>query len=300
MKSSSDIHISVLLEELFDGLDIKPKSIVVDATVNGGGMSKEVLKRFPNKVKLVCIDADKEALKVAEANLGKVSNNATSFVCGNFRDIKTLLESVGVKKVDRIIFDLGLSSNQLESSGRGFSFLKDEPLLMTFCSSPGKNALTAFDIANLWEAENIETILRFYGEEKQARKISRVIVEARKKGLIKTSKQLAEIIERVVGRKGKIHPATKTFQAFRMAVNDEITSLKDAIKDGFEVLNTGGRIAVISFHSIEDRIVKNFIRDKAKEGAALSLFKKPLTAGEEEKIKNPRSRSAKLRILEKI
>jgi 16S rRNA (cytosine1402-N4)-methyltransferase len=300
MKNPDDIHISVLLKELFDGLDIKSGSVVVDATVNGGGMSKEVLERFSNKVKLVCIDADENALKVAKKNLRKVSSNAPSFVCGNFRDMKTLLESIGVKKVDRIIFDLGLSSNQLESSGRGFSFLKNEPLLMTFSNSPDKNALTAFDIANLWETENIEIILRSYGEEKQARKIARAIVEARKRGLIKTSKQLSQIVEEAIRRRTKIHPATKTFQAFRVAVNDEISSLKDALKDGFEILNTGGKIAVISFHSIEDRIVKNFIRDKAKEGMALSLFKKPLMAGKEEKIKNPRSRSAKLRILEKI
>ena len=300
MKNSDDIHISVLLKELIDGLGIKSGSVVVDATVNGGGMSKEILKRFSNKVKLVCIDADENALKLAKKNLRKVSSNTPSFVRGNFRDMKVLLESVGVKKADRIIFDLGLSSNQLESSGRGFSFLKDEPLLMTFSDSPEENALTAFDIANLWEVENIEIILRSYGEEKEARKIARAIVEARKRGLIKTSKQLSSIVEKAVRRRTKIHPATKTFQSFRMAVNDEINSLKDALKDGFEILNTGGKIAVISFHSIEDRAVKNFIRDKVKEGKALSLFKKPLMAEKEEKIKNPRSRSAKLRILEKI
>ena len=300
MKNSDDIHISVLLKELIDGLGIKSGSVVVDATVNGGGMSKEILKRFSNKVKLVCIDADENALKLAKKNLRKVSSNTPSFVRGNFRDMKVLLESVGVKKADRIIFDLGLSSNQLESSGRGFSFLKDEPLLMTFSDSPEENALTAFDIANLWEVENIEIILRSYGEEKEARKIARAIVETRKRGLIKTSKQLSSIVEKAVRRRTKIHRATKTFQAFRMAVNDEINSLKDALKDGFEILNTGGKIAVISFHSIEDRVVKNFIRDKVKEGKALSLFKKPLMAEKEEKIKNPRSRSAKLRILEKI
>lgn len=301
MKNSDNAHISVLLKELVEGLDIKEGNLVVDATVNGGGMSKEILRRFGNKVKLTCLDADENALKEAQKTLTQENQKTTvSFVCGNFSNLKNLLKPLGISAVDKIIFDLGLSSNQLESSGRGFSFLKDEPLLMTFSAKPTEEDLTAFDIANRWDAENIETILKSYGQEWSARKIAGAIVEARKDGPIKTSKQLSEIVEKTVGRRGKIHPATKTFQAFRIAVNDELLSLKEGLKQGFEFLNPGGRMALISFHSAEDRIVKNFMKDRAKEKTGIVIFKKPITPGKEELTKNPRARSAKLRILEKI
>lgn len=291
------VHTSVLLKEIIDGLAVEEGDIVVDATVNGGGMSEEVLNRFGGKIQLVSIDADSSALEKAKEKLGE--RKEVTLLNGNFRNLKELLQGIGVLKIDRIMFDLGLSSNQLENSERGFSFKKDEPLLMTFEKAPGENTLTASDIANTWDTENIEIILRAYGEERQARRIAEAIVEARKIKKIETAKELGEIIERVIRRRGKIHPATKTFQAFRMAVNDELETLKIGLRDGFELLRGGGHMAVISFHSLEDRVVKNFMREKAKEGEGTLITKKPIVPGRVEQVANPRSRSAKLRIIKK-
>ncbi len=292
------MHTSVLVKELLDGLQIREGDTVVDATVNGGGTSEEILKRFGKRIKLICLDADHTALEGAKKRLEGFGTSPL-FIHGNFRDLRELLEKTGIQKIDRILFDLGLSSNQLEAGGRGFSFQKDEPLLMTFEADQKDEVLSAFDIVNSWQEENIEIILRAYGEERKAKAIAKAIVERRVIKPIKTSKELSEIIDQAIGRHGKIHPATKTFQALRIAVNDELETLKKGLKQAFELLTPSGRIAVISFHSLEDRIVKNFMRDRAKGDEGERVSKKPIVADEEEKKENPRSRSAKLRILQK-
>ena len=208
-----------------------------------------------------------------------------------------------MKTVDAIIFDLGLSSDQLEISGRGFSFTKDEPLLMTMKESPNDEDLTAKEIVNTWEERNLADIIYGYGEERFSRRIAKAIVEARKENEIKTTFELVKIIEGSVPgsyKRGKIHFATRTFQALRIAVNDELGALEEGLAGGLKILKNEGRMGVISFHSLEDRIVKRFFREMKDEGKIKIINKKPIIAGKEELILNKRSRSAKLRIIEKI
>jgi 16S rRNA (cytosine1402-N4)-methyltransferase len=211
---------------------------------------------------------------------------------------------LNIKKVNGVVFDLGLSSDHFENSGRGFSFKKDEPLLMTFEKDLTKARFTARDIVNDWDEENIADILYGYGEEKFSRRIAKNIVEARKEKAINTTTDLVEIIEKSVPvwyKKGrKTHFATKTFQALRITVNDELETLKDGLKKGFDALEKQGRLVVVSFHSLEDRIIKNFMRDKKNEREGILITKKPIVPSREEIKENPRSRSAKLRIIEKI
>ena len=209
--------------------------------------------------------------------------------------------------VDGIIFDLGLSSDQLENSGRGFSFMKDEPLLMQMKNSgkenPSLEDTTAKEVVNTWEEKSLADIIYGYGEERYSRRIAKAIVEARKSGEIKTTFDLVKIIESAVPavyKRGRLHYATRTFQALRIAVNDELGVLKEGLEKGFNALKKGGRMSVISFHSLEDRITKKFFKELEKEKKAKLINKKPILAGDEELKNNPRSRSAKLRILEKI
>ena len=292
------IHQTVLLNETIEGLNLlKENSIVVDGTFGGGGHSLEVLKRYP-KAKIIAVDQDKGVFEKAKDKFKGLEDRVT-FVNDNFRNIS--LHPLP-EKIDGIILDLGLSSDQLENSGRGFSFMKDEPLLMTMKENPLPEDLTARDMINDWSEKNLADIIYGYGEERFSRRIAKGIVEARKKEKIMTTFDLVKVIENSVPasyRKGKINCATKTFQAIRIAVNDELNALKTGLEKSFEVLKKGGRMSVISFHSLEDRIVKNFYRDKQKEGAAKLINKKPIIASEAETRKNPRSRSAKLRILEK-
>jgi 16S rRNA (cytosine1402-N4)-methyltransferase len=299
---NSTIHISVLLHEVIEGLAVKKGETFVDMTTNGGGHSSVICPSLGPNGTLVGIDADANALVAAKAKLSRCEA-AVHLVPENFRNIKTVLEGLGISKADKVLFDLGLSSNELENSGRGFSFQKDEPLVMTFSNDPSKVTFTAEDIVNTWDEENIATILSGYGEERFAKRIASRIVEARGMQKIRTTKELVSIIQNAVPgwyRSGrKIHFATRTFQALRMAVNDEIRALEQALNDAWEVLSPGGRIAVISFHSMEDRMVKKFFRNKAREGEGWLLTKKPVTPREEELQNNKRARSAKLRIIEK-
>ena len=201
------------------------------------------------------------------------------------------------------MLDLGLSSDQFETSGRGFTFKNDEPLLMTFKKNPDQGDLTAYQIVNTWEEENIADVIYGYGEEKYSRRIAKAIVNYREKKAIEKTSELVEIISNSVPvfyKRGRIHPATRTFQALRIAVNDELNTLKRGLERGFARLASGGRIAVISFHSLEDRIVKNFNKEKEELEQARIITKKPIVPSEDEVRENPRSRSAKLRILEKI
>jgi 16S rRNA (cytosine1402-N4)-methyltransferase len=296
------IHASVLLHESIEGLDIHEGDIFLDCTLGNGGHSREVFRRYGTSVKLVGLDIDSVAIARSVARLASDGCEITA-VTSSFRHLDTALDSLGIPAVDRILMDLGLSSNQLEESGRGFTFQKDEPLLMTFSAEPGEGSLSAHDIVNAWDEENIATILKAYGEERYARRIARGIVNARSQGEIRTTNDLVDVVRRsvpVVYLHGRLHFATRTFQALRMTVNDELQALSDGLAKGFERLNPNGRIAVISFHSGEDRIVKNYFRNRAREGSAELITKKPVTATADELKENPRARSAKLRILKKI
>ncbi|MES2059542.1 MAG: 16S rRNA (cytosine(1402)-N(4))-methyltransferase RsmH [Patescibacteria group bacterium] len=295
------VHKSVLLNETIDGLDIQKGDTVVDATMNGGGHSSEVLKRFGYSVSLIGIDADMGAIERANKKIGKRENFLA--VCENFRNLDRALSEAGKETADRFIFDLGLSSDQLESSGRGFSFKRDEPLAMTFKADSDSDTVTAERIVNDWNADSIAAILKGYGEETFGKKIAEGIEKARKDGEIKTTHELVEIIKSATPmwyHKKKTHPATKTFQALRIAANDEINALEEGLAKAFEHLSIGGRIAVISFHSIEDRVVKQFFRKLSDDGKAKLVSKKPIAPTRDEVLENPRSRSAKLRIIEKF
>ena len=299
----NNTHKSVLLMEAIDGLEIKSGDIFVDGTLGGGGHSEEVCKRFGHSVVMIAIDLDPSAISRATSRLSSLNCNIR-YAQGSFRNIDTILDSLNVKGVDKILLDIGLSTNQFEDSGKGFSFQKDEPLNMSYGStgSPQVAGLTAREILNNWDEENIRTILESYGEEKFAYKIAKAIVERREERPIETTFDLVEIIKSATPafyHHRKIHPATKTFQALRITVNDEIESLKDGVRKGFERLNPKGRLAVISFHSLEDRVVKDFFRAKEDEGFGKRVTKKPIVSTKEEILINPRARSAKLRIIEK-
>ncbi len=296
-KDMKSVHTTVLLNETIEGLNLSENFIVLDATFGGGGHSKEILDKYKS-VKIIALDQDESAWEKAKSKF-KGLEKRISFINANFRDI----DSLDVKKVDAVIFDLGLSSDQLENSGRGFSFMKNEPLLMTMKENPSLEDLTAIDIVNSWGEENLANIIYGYGEERFSRRIAKGIVEARKKEKIASTWDLVKIIESSVPnvyRKQRLHFATKTFQALRIAVNDELGTLQTGLEKGFDILKEGGRMSVISFHSLEDRVVKIFYKEKLKEGKAKLINKKPIIPTDEEIRKNPRSRSSKLRVLEKI
>ncbi len=292
-------HIPVLLQEVIENLQIRPGAIALDATVGGGGYTRALSEAVGESGIVIGLDQDGTTLEEARVKLADVPSHL-HLVNENFRNLDRVLETLGIDLVDAIAFDLGLSSLQLEASGRGFSFLRDEPLAMTFSATPEVSAFTAADIVNTWDEEDIANVIFGYGEERYSRRIAKAIVESRVKTPFTTSKQLGDFIAGLVtgGYKGGgIHPATKTFQALRIAVNDELSALEDGLAKAFDALAPDGRMAVVSFHSLEDRIVKNFFRDKAQEGADVS--KKPIVPTKLEQKRNPRSRSAKLRILHK-
>lgn len=294
-------HKAVLLHESIENLNLKPGAIYFDGTLGGAGHSMKVCSDFGKKVWIIATDRDRIAIDNAKTLFSKVHCNS-DFILSDYRDINKVLESLNVKKVDAILLDLGLSSDQLDSSGRGFTFKKDEPLLMTFSENKDVK-VTAGVILNNWSEENIADILYAYSDEIYSRRIAKAIVEARNKKEIKNTHGLVEIIGNAVPAKykrGKIHFATKTFQALRIAVNDEIGALKEGMENGWNVLNKDGRMAIISFHSVEDREVKNFFRDKSKAGLGKLINKKPIVPSESEVRENPRSRSAKLRVIQKI
>ncbi len=295
-------HISVLLKETIDGLDLKEGQIVVDGTINTGGHSLQICKHIGKTGHLVGIDEDSEALELAKNHLKDVLPKVT-LINGNFRNMDTLLSNLDIQKVDRVLLDIGLSNRQLADSKRGFSFMQDEPLLMTFNPNPKDEELTAEEIVNSWDEENIADIIYGYGGERFSRRIAKNIVLARSEKRITTTSELATIIEKSIPRiakKGKTNPATKTFQALRIAVNDELRALKDGISKGIDLLEKDGRLAIISFHSGEDRIVKQMFRDYQSEGVVEILTKRPITPSSEELKANPKARSAKLRIIKKI
>ncbi len=283
------VHKTVLLQETIFALSSlggegDTEKIVLDCTFGGGGHSLEVLLKYPN-VKVVAIDQDVTAWERSKEKFKGLEERIT-FVNRNFGELG------GLGSFDGIIFDLGLSSDQLENSGRGFTFMKDEPLLMTMKANPSlEEDVTACDVVNGWSEESLADIIYGYGEEKFSRKIAKAIVEAREKAEIKTTFDLVKIIEAAVGKaykRQKLHCATRTFQALRIAVNDELGNLEKGLNKGFEALNVSGRMAVISFHSLEDRVVKRFYKNKDKTGEAKLINKKPIISGVEELKNNPR------------
>ncbi|MSR73045.1 16S rRNA (cytosine(1402)-N(4))-methyltransferase RsmH [Candidatus Parcubacteria bacterium] len=299
---NSVVHKSVLLQQSILGLDIKAGDVFVDATLGGGGHSEAVCEVAHGNVTIIGVDADQKAVQRSQMRLKK-QDCKILFKQSNFRNLDVVLAELGFTQVDKILFDLGLSSQEIQESGRGFTFQKNEPLLMTFNAEPKEEDLTAREIVNTWDEENIETIIKSYGEEKYARRIARMIVESRAEKPIETTFDLVEIIKMATPssyHRMKIHPATRTFQALRMTVNDEVRTLTEGLEKSFASLRVGGRIAVISFHSIEDRVVKHYFKKLAVDGKLILINKKPITPTDEEIAENPRSRSAKLRIIEKI
>lgn len=295
-------HIPVLLHESLEGLAIKQGGTYVDCTTNRGGHSYEIAKSLGKDGTLVCIDLDRDALDEAKEKLSTLKDAPTiHYVHSNFRHLKDILESLNIKKVDGVLADLGLSSQELDSSNRGFSFRYDEPLQMTFNSHPTDETVTAYDVVNTWSESTIADILYGFADETYSRRIAREIASAREREEIKTTHQLVDIIGRAVPalyRHKRTHFATKTFQALRMAVNDELGSIHDLLKVLPEVLTPQGRVAIITFHSTEDRIVKQGLRNLSP---ALSLIiKKAIIPTEKELSENPRARSAQLRIAEKV
>lgn len=307
-------HTSVMGAEAVRLLDCKAAGIYVDGTLGGGGHTLEILKASAPDGVVVGIDLDEDALKAAGKLLEPFGKRAR-LVRGNFRDIKPILAGLDIKAVDGIIFDVGVSSYQLEAPERGFSFMANARLDMRMDQ---RQELSAYDIVNGFDRDELAGIFHEYGEERHARRIAGLIDKVRKVKPIETTGELVNIILDAVPKKfhaGRIHPATRVFQALRIAVNDELGNLERGLTDGFACLRSGGRFVVISFHSLEDRIVKNTFRDFStgcicppriprcvcgRIPAARMLTKKALTPSDEEVGRNPRSRSAKLRAVEKI
>lgn len=296
------IHTPVLLKEVIEYLSLQVGDVVLDATLGLGGHSFEICKEIGKDGTLVGIEQDSELLEATKLKI-KDTGCKTIFINGNFRNLDKLLEPLEIKYLDAAVFDLGMNTAQLMCSGRGFSFQKNEPLIMNFKREVGSDDLTALEILNTWSKEDIFEILKDYGEERFARSISANIVKQRKVRKFKTTFDLVDVAERSVPvfyTKRRIHFATKTFQALRIAVNDELNALEEGLNKCWDLLKSDGRVVVISFHSLEDRIVKNFFREKKKEEAGIVLTKKPIRPSGEEILLNPKSRSAKLRACEKI
>jgi 16S rRNA (cytosine1402-N4)-methyltransferase len=290
-------HDTVFLKEAVDALDIQPSDIVIDGTVGGAGHFAAIQELLSSDGILIGIDADPEALVRAEA-VQKEHGPAVHLVEDNFRNLEAVLNRYEIGYVDKILLDLGWSGFQLESN-RGFTFKKEEPLLMTYGTRERGN--TAADLINTATEEELSHILFTYGEERFARNIARGIVEARKKERILSTQALVDVVTASTPewyQHKRIHPATKTFQALRIAVNHELDAITDVIAAAFERLAPGGRIAFITFHSIEDRIVKNAFREAAQQGVGELITKKPIAPSAAELKKNPRSRSAKLRVFQ--
>lgn len=295
------MHIPVLLHSSIEGLDIKEGDIFLDCTLGSGGHSSEVARRFGKTVKIIALDEDSDALVRSKEKLEQAGADF-KLIRENFRNLDRALQGVGILKVNRILFDLGWSTDQFKGSGRGFSFEQNEPLVMSFKKEIQPDDLTARFIVNVWQEENLADIIYGFGEERFSRRIARAIVEARKSRPIETTFDLVEIIRKATPffyHHGRIHFATRTFQALRIAVNDELGALTQGLEKAFAVLDSGGRMAVISFHSLEDRIVKTFFKSKKSEATAEIITKKPIVPSDEELKENPKSRSSKLRILEK-
>ncbi|MBQ6404114.1 MAG: 16S rRNA (cytosine(1402)-N(4))-methyltransferase RsmH [Oscillospiraceae bacterium] len=306
-------HVSVLLNECIEALNIRPDGIYVDGTLGLGGHSSEIAKRLTTGL-LIGIDRDETAIERAGARLAPYGGRVR-LVHGNFSDVSSILDRLGIEAVDGMLFDLGVSSPQLDEAHRGFSYMQDAPLDMRM---DGSASLSAHDVVNTWPEERLKRILYDYGEERYAPRIAAAIVRARQESAIETTLELVEIIRSAMpaaALREKQHPAKRSFQAIRIAVNDELGAVQTMMDTAPDKLRPGGRLAVISFHSLEDRIVKNGIR-RREDGCTCprdfpvctcgfvqtlkSVSRKPILPSLEEQIANPRARSAKLRVAEHI
>ena len=306
-------HVSVLLQECLDGLNIKPEGIYVDGTLGGGGHSGQIARQLTTG-RLIGIDRDPVALQAAGRRLEPYKDRVT-LVHSNFCDMAQVLRDLEIPGVDGILLDLGVSSPQLDDSQRGFSYMADAPLDMRMNSG---DSLSAHEVVNTWSQEELKRILYTYGEERYAPQIASAICRRRAEKPIETTLELVDIIRGAMppaALREKQHPAKRSFQAIRIAVNDELGAVEKIMKDAVELLNPGGRLAIITFHSLEDRIVKTGMNDAArgctcppsfpvcvcgKKPKVKIISRKPITATEEEVEANPRSRSAKLRVCEKL
>lgn len=307
-------HVSVLLRECIEALQIKPNGIYVDCTTGGGGHSLEIAKRLTDGGRLIAIDRDEDALRAAGKRLADFADRVT-FVHSNYAMLQSVLADLGIPGVDGVLADLGVSSYQLDTAERGFSYMQDAPLDMRM---DREQPLRAYDVVNTYSEEELRRILYDFGEEKFARNIAANIVKKRSERTIETTLELAELVKASMpktAREGGHHPAKRTFQAIRIEVNSELSSIPPALDAAVHALNPGGRIAVITFHSLEDRLVKQKFAALSsgctcprefpvcvcgKKPVVRVITKKPVTAGEDELEVNPRSRSAKLRVAEKI
>jgi 16S rRNA (cytosine1402-N4)-methyltransferase len=288
------VHLPVMVREVVEMLNIRPGGTYVDATVGLGGHAEEILKLLGSEGKFFGMDRDDEALIMARQRLG---NHRVVLKKGTFSGLKGVMMSLGVHEVDGILFDFGVSMMQFKDPERGFSFSTGEPLDMRMDRS---QEMTAEEIVNDYPQTELEKILREYGEERFARKIARTIIAARTRTRIRTCSELAGIVRAVSGGGGRHHPATRTFQALRIAVNDEIREIDLGLRSSVGLLRSGGRLCAISYHSLEDRVVKHMIRDSAREGVLRAITKKPLTPSREEVMNNPSARSAKMRCAERL
>ena len=306
-------HVSVLLDECLEGLNIKPDGTYVDGTLGGAGHSSQIVKRLTTGHH-IGIDRDPVALKAAGERLAPFGDKVT-LVHSNFCEIKQVLEDLEIEGVDGILLDLGVSSPQLDDGSRGFSYMADAPLDMRMNS---EDTMSAYDVVNTWSQDELKRILYDYGEERYAPRIAAAICARRAEKPIETTLELVDVIRSAMPAQAlreKQHPAKRSFQAIRIAVNDELGSVEKVMRDAIPCLNKGGRLAVITFHSLEDRIVKNAMADAAKGCTCPPNFpvcvcgkkpkvklitRKPIVSGEEELERNPRARSAKLRVCEKL
>jgi 16S rRNA (cytosine1402-N4)-methyltransferase len=291
------MHLPVLLKEVLNFLDLAPQKFIIDGTLNGGGHSKEILKNISPKGRLLGIEIDKDLLEQSKDEIQKLSKKLKSeviLVNDNYKNLPMILKQKKLGLADGLVLDLGFSSWHVDLSNKGFSFLKDEPLIMTY-QNQNENAALFLNRASYKE---IFEVLKNYGDEKYAHLIAKKIIEVRKKNKIKTTFDLVNIIKQAVPKNyfyKKIHPATKTFQALRIYLNQELENLKNVLLNLNQILKKGGRVVVISFHSGEDRLVKNIFKKMSQENKLKILTKKPITPTIEEIKFNPRSRSAKLR-----
>lgn len=307
-------HKSVLLQECIDALNIRPDGIYLDGTLGGAGHSSQIAHRLTEGGRLIGVDRDRTALAAAKERLAPYADRVT-LVHSNFAEIDAILDSLGIPAVDGMLFDLGVSSPQLDDASRGFSYMADAPLDMRMDKD---DALTAGEVVNTWPQGELRRILYDYGEERYAPQIAAAICRAREKAPIETTLELVDIIRSAMPAQAlreKQHPAKRSFQAIRIAVNDELGELPPMLRAAADHLNPGGRLAVISFHSLEDRIVKKTMQELAtgctcppnfpvcvcgKKPKMKLVSRKPITAGDDELSYNPRARSAKLRVAEKL
>jgi len=292
------MHIPVLKDEVLEYLDPRENENFIDCTAGEGGHTFAILERTAPNGKVLAIDKDIRNIGLIKARANEEGlNNRIITQEGNYADIDKIVKKEGFNNVSGFLFDLGLSSWHIDESGRGFSFRRDEPLDMRYHSGDG---VTAWEIVNSWPPKEIELILREFGEERFAKRITEAIISRRKVRKIDISSDLAGVISDNIPKTKRIHPATQTFQALRMVVNNELENIGKALPLALENLERDGRMAIISFHSLEDRLIKRFFREMAAEGRVRILTKRPVVPSEEEIKNNSRSRTAKLRVLIKI